>query len=205
MTVNPIEPLSLKQIIAKWEIIKRRVRQKSGLLAALLNYCQVVDLIVTSEGAVVFIQVANQKHYNTLQMRGSKDIEWILTIEFNRPCFVRILSPNTALPGQTVSRNSELNMVESTGALTKQLILNIWENMKKHLKLANPLTAVYADHCEVIDIEETPEGPVVLLQVENQQYLESLQAYDRFKDIEAGLAQELGIKCRVKLIISTLL
>ena len=200
MSTNPTEPLSLKQVIGRWGNIKKRVRQKSTLKAAYLNHCQIVGLIEAPKSPVILIQAAHPRHYTILITQGLQEIEWAFSMELNKPCIIRLLPPDAMPPLSNNNENQEPGPAGDTKILTKQLVVSVWESIKQQIRKTIPLVAVYMEHCHVVDIQESPNGPLVLLQTETQQIFESLKAYNRFRDIEAALTQELGIACSVKLI-----
>jgi DNA polymerase-3 subunit gamma/tau len=86
--------LTLQQVAAGWENVIRRTQQKSGLLAAYLKHWQVVGVEDSSEGVVVLLQAANQRHFESVRANDRpRDIEWALNIEFGQPCKVRLVPP----------------------------------------------------------------------------------------------------------------
>lgn len=109
--------LTLSQVMAAWESVKKRTKQRSGLLAAYLQHCQVVGVEESPDGAVVMIQAANQRHFEQVKSNDRpKDIEWALSTEFSQPCKVRLVPP-----GQNPSQPSGQNMASYTlGAVANQ-------------------------------------------------------------------------------------
>jgi DNA polymerase-3 subunit gamma/tau len=86
--------LTLQQVVAGWESVIRRTHQRSGLLAAFLKHWQVVGVEDSSEGVVVLLQAANQRHFENVRANDRpKDIEWALHTEFGQPCKVRLVPP----------------------------------------------------------------------------------------------------------------
>ncbi|HEY1354242.1 MAG TPA: DNA polymerase III subunit gamma/tau [Ktedonobacteraceae bacterium] len=87
-------PLTQQQVMAGWENVIRRTHQRSGLLAAFLKHWQVVGVEDSSEGVVVLLQAANQRHFENVRANDRpKDIEWALYTEFGQPCKVRLVPP----------------------------------------------------------------------------------------------------------------
>lgn len=86
--------LTLSQVTSAWESVKKRTKQRSGLLAAYLQHCQVVGVEESPDGAVILIQAANQRHFEQVKSNDRpKDIEWALSTEFAQPCKVRLIPP----------------------------------------------------------------------------------------------------------------
>jgi DNA polymerase-3 subunit gamma/tau len=86
--------LTQQQVMAGWENVIRRTHQRSGLLAAFLKHWRVVGVEDTSEGVVVLLQAANQRHFENVRANDRpKDIEWALHTEFGQPCKVRLVPP----------------------------------------------------------------------------------------------------------------
>lgn len=90
--------------MAGWENVIRRTQQKSGLLAAYLKHWQVVGVEDSSEGVVVLLQAANQRHFENVRSNDRpRDIEWALNTEFGQPCKVRLVPPGQAPTSSTLS------------------------------------------------------------------------------------------------------
>lgn len=96
--------LTLQQVVAGWERVIRRTQQRSGLLAAYLKHWQVVGVEDSSEGVVVLLQAANQRHFDNVRANDRpKDIEWALHTEFDQPCKVRLVPPGQQPTSSTLS------------------------------------------------------------------------------------------------------
>ena len=89
--------LKVEQVSNTWETVRKRTKQKSksGLMAAYLDHFEVVSIEGTAEQSIVIIQAAKQVHYTFVKENDRlKDLEWALTMEFDRPCQVQILPPH---------------------------------------------------------------------------------------------------------------
>lgn len=100
----PRATLTLQQVVAGWEHVIRRTHQRSGLLAAFLKHWQVVGVEDSTEGVVVLLQAANQRHFDNVRANDRpKDIEWALHTEFGQPCKVRLVPPGQPPASATLS------------------------------------------------------------------------------------------------------
>lgn len=96
--------LTLQQVMAGWENVIKRTHQRSGLLAAFLKHWQVIGVEEGSEGVVVLLQAANQRHFDNVRANDRpKDIEWALSTEFDQPCKVRLVAPGQSPASSTMS------------------------------------------------------------------------------------------------------
>ncbi|HLX57488.1 MAG TPA: DNA polymerase III subunit gamma/tau [Ktedonobacteraceae bacterium] len=88
-------PFTVQQIIGAWENVRKRMKQKSSMLAAYLAYYKVVGIEGSLEHPVVVIQTEKSAHYKYVRDENRyKDLEWALEMEFGLPCKVRLLSPD---------------------------------------------------------------------------------------------------------------
>src|SRR5437588_5985404 len=91
--------LTVQELIASWENIRKRTRQKSksGMLSAYLGYFKVIDIEGLSWEPVIVIQPEKLAHYKYVRDEGRyKDLEWALEMEFELPCKVRLVQPEIA-------------------------------------------------------------------------------------------------------------
>lgn len=204
MTMNPIDPLELRQVVNRWENIKRRTRQRDVKTALSLNFWRAVALIETPSGLIVSIEPTHSAYQAHLTESDLQIIEWALSLELNKPCFVGTLPFGTIpLPSQTEETPTAKDPPitdETPRVITRPLVLAAWETAKMHLKQTVPLAAAYMEHCTVLNIEEADNEPAIIIQVDNQQHFGTLKAYGLSDDIEATLIQELGLKCKAKFI-----
>jgi len=92
--------LTLRQVMASWENVKSRTRQKSSLLATYIGMCDVLGVEAEDEQAIVVIRAAKAAHLKFIKDENRpKEVEWALGLEFNRPCKLRVLSPEQAYAG----------------------------------------------------------------------------------------------------------
>ncbi len=103
-------------------------------------------------------------------------------------------------PAQEVREPSAAS-TRSHAALTLQQVAGAWENVKKRTQQRSGLLAAYLKHWQVVGVEESPAGPVVLIQAANQRHFESIKSNDRSKDIEWAFSTEFGQPCKVRLVL----
>lgn len=86
--------LTVQSVREVWENIRRRVKQKSRMLAAYLAYFEAVSIEGTFEKPIVVIKAQRAVHLKYLKDEDRyKDLEWSLSEEFGQQCNVRLLSP----------------------------------------------------------------------------------------------------------------
>jgi DNA polymerase III subunit gamma/tau len=98
--------ITMQQVIASWENIKKRTRQKSAALATYLGMCDVVGVESDGENSIVVVRALKPRHHSFIREENRpKDIEWALSTEFGMPCKVRILGPEQPYsnPGSSTS------------------------------------------------------------------------------------------------------
>ena len=93
---NPPSPqediLTAASVVAGWEQVKQRIRQRNGLLVAYLQQSRIMGLEGAPDSPRVLIQVANQRHFDAIRSNERlKDIEWALSTEFKQPCTVHLI------------------------------------------------------------------------------------------------------------------
>ncbi len=109
--------LTVQQIKHAWDRVVKRVKQRSPTTAAMLKFYDIIGVEDLSGQSVIIIQAQKQGHYNYVHENDrSKDIEWALTTEFNRPCKVRLLSPGQALPGASAPPSWEAGTRSTSAA-----------------------------------------------------------------------------------------
>lgn len=84
--------------------------------------------------------------------------------------------------------------------LTLQQVVAGWESVIRRTQQKSGLLAAYLKHWQVVGVEESAEGVVVLLQAANQRHFDGVKANDRPKDIEWALQTEFDQPCRVRLV-----
>jgi DNA polymerase III subunit gamma/tau len=94
-TTSGYARLSLQQVQASWDNVKKRTMQKSHLLA---TYIGMSDAIAIEEGedrVVVIVRVRKQNHYGIITKAENfpQDVDWALSTEFDLPCKVRLIAP----------------------------------------------------------------------------------------------------------------
>ena len=96
--------LTLQQVKAAWDNVKRRVKVKDKeigpKLAAYLNDFSVVGVEDSAEQPIILIQAAHSPHYKYVrENERHKEVEWALALEFKlKDCRVRLLPPGQPLP-----------------------------------------------------------------------------------------------------------
>lgn len=87
--------LTLSQVLASWENVKKRTKQRSQALAAYIGMCDVLGVEHDGEAAAVVLKAAKPGHYKFIREEGRpKEVEWALSMEFNTPCKLRLLAPD---------------------------------------------------------------------------------------------------------------
>jgi DNA polymerase-3 subunit gamma/tau len=87
--------LTLQQVLASWENVKKRTRQKGNLLGTYLGMCDVLGVEEDGESTVVVIRAAKPAHHNFIRAEDRpKEIEWALSMEFGVDCKLRIMAPD---------------------------------------------------------------------------------------------------------------
>jgi len=88
--------LTLEQVKSAWDKVKKRAKQKNGLVAATLAHSHVIAIEGTAEVAVIVLHIEKEAHYKIISNR-LKDVEWALGVEFGCECKVRLLPPGSSL------------------------------------------------------------------------------------------------------------
>ncbi len=92
--------LTLRQVARSCESVKSRTRQKSSLLATYIGMCDVVGVEMEDGQTIVVIRAAKTAHSLFIKSENRpKDVEWALELEFERPCKLRVLSPEHPYAG----------------------------------------------------------------------------------------------------------
>jgi DNA polymerase-3 subunit gamma/tau len=87
--------LTLQQVMARWENVKKRTRQKSNLLGTYLGMCDVLGVEEDGESTVVVIRAAKPAHHNFIRAEDRpKEVEWALSMEFGVDCKLRVMAPD---------------------------------------------------------------------------------------------------------------
>jgi len=94
----PMPSLTVQQVMDAWERVKKRTKQRNGLAAATLTQCKIIAIEGTDLEPVIVLHLANEAHYKIVNGR-SRDVEWALSVEFERNCRMRLLPPGQSLPG----------------------------------------------------------------------------------------------------------
>lgn len=84
--------LTVEQVKSVWDKVRKRAKQKNGLVAATLTHCKVIAVEGTDKEPVVVLHLASEAHYKIVNDR-SKDVEWALTTEFGQNFRIRLLPP----------------------------------------------------------------------------------------------------------------
>lgn len=193
--------LTKELVSTAWENIRKHIREKSPVLAAYAGMTQIVgvEYPLDSPVPVVVIQTARESHLKFMQEDGRpKYIEWALSLEFNQPCLVHILPQPYIVSG--LPTPPTISNVAGNKIITKEAVFAAWENIKKHIRRKNSLLATYAGMCEIVEVEYSLEGPIVVIQAAKEAHRKFIQEKDRSKDIEWALSLEFGVKCGIKLI-----
>jgi DNA polymerase-3 subunit gamma/tau len=87
--------LTLQQVMARWENVKKRTRQKSNLLGTYIGMCDVLGVEEDGENMVVVIRAAKPAHHNFIRAEDRpKEVEWALSMEFGVACKLRVMAPD---------------------------------------------------------------------------------------------------------------
>ncbi|HET8839845.1 MAG TPA: hypothetical protein VFN35_00200, partial [Ktedonobacteraceae bacterium] len=92
--------LTMQQVLASWENVKKRTMQKNSLLGTYVSMCDVVGIEEEGEHTIIVIRAAKPLHFKSIKEGDRpKDVEWALTTEFSIPCKIRVLPPGQAYSG----------------------------------------------------------------------------------------------------------
>ncbi len=87
--------LTVQQVVAGWENVKKRTRQKSPPLATYIGMCDILGVESDGENAVIVIRAAKPAHHKFIREEDRpKEVEWALSMEFSLPCKLRVLAPD---------------------------------------------------------------------------------------------------------------
>ncbi len=87
--------LTLQQVMAGWENVKKRTMQKSNLLGTYIGMCDVLGVEEDGESAVVVIRAAKSSHHKFIREENRpKEVEWALSMEFGISCKLRVMAPD---------------------------------------------------------------------------------------------------------------
>ncbi len=170
--------LTVQQVIGAWERVKKRTKQRNGLVAATLTYCKIVAIEGTDEEPIIVLHFTSEAHYKIISNR-LKDVEWALTTEFGLNSKVRLLPLGSPL-------------------LTVEQVKSVWDKVRKRAKQKNGLVAATLTQCKVIAVEGTDKEPVVVLHLASEAHYKIVN--DRSKDVEWALTMEFGQNCRIHLL-----
>ncbi|HEU5379247.1 MAG TPA: DNA polymerase III subunit gamma/tau [Ktedonobacteraceae bacterium] len=88
--------LTLQQVLASWESVKKRTKQKSNLLGTYIGLCDVISVEEDSDGStVIVLRASKSTHYSNISKAENypQDVNWALSTEFGQPCKVRVVPP----------------------------------------------------------------------------------------------------------------
>lgn len=98
--------LTMQQVMASWENVKKRTMQRNSLVGTYVSMCDIVGIEEDGEYTVIVIRAAKPLHFKTIKDNNHpKDVEWALSTEFSIPCKIRVLPPGQAYSG-TRAQNS---------------------------------------------------------------------------------------------------
>lgn len=87
--------LTLQQVMARWENVKKRTRQKGNLLGTYIGMCDVLGVEEDGASTVVVIRAAKPAHHNFIRAEDRpKEVEWALSMEFGVDCKLRVMAPD---------------------------------------------------------------------------------------------------------------
>ena len=96
----PVQGLTLRQVVASWESVKSRTRQKSPPLATYIGMCDVLGVESEGEYTIIVIRAAKLAHLKFIREENRpKEVEWALGLEFSRSCKLRVLAPDQQYAG----------------------------------------------------------------------------------------------------------
>lgn len=84
--------------------------------------------------------------------------------------------------------------------LTLQQVEAAWTNVIKRTHQRSGLLAAFLKHWQIVGVEGTPEGTVILIQAANQRHFDNVRSNDRPKDIEWAFSTEFSQPCKVRLV-----
>jgi DNA polymerase-3 subunit gamma/tau len=101
--------LTVQQVKSAWDKVKKRAKQKNGLVAATLVHSNVIAIEGTSEEAVIVLHIEKEAHYKIVSNR-LKDVEWALGVEFGQKCRVRLVTSPQSSPPVLFSEISDFSV-----------------------------------------------------------------------------------------------
>ena len=88
--------LTIQQVRAAWDNVKKRTMQKNGMLGTYMGMCDVVGVEEGEGHCLVVVRASKPTHLK--HITGAADypepVNWALSTEFDVPCKVRVLAPN---------------------------------------------------------------------------------------------------------------
>lgn len=184
-------PLTLEQVRQRWGNAKMLVKGKnsSGIkIAAYLNDYSIVGVEDAANEPTIVIQATHAPHYKYLvESTYLQDIEWALSTEFGRKCFVRLWPP-----GQLY-----------VPIITIEQILEAWERIKRRTKgkgvLGLKLSALLNDFTVKL-VDNTFFVPVVTLQATHNLHYKFIAQPEYRETIEWAFSVEFGQQFIVQLL-----
>ncbi|HEY6285413.1 MAG TPA: hypothetical protein VIX20_07115, partial [Ktedonobacteraceae bacterium] len=86
-------------------------------------------------------------------------------------------------------------------SLTVQQVRSVWEQVIKRTRQKSSGTlAAMLRLCTILDVEDTAEQPVVVIQSEKQAHYKYVKEEERYKILEWALTIEFGLECLVRLV-----
>jgi hypothetical protein len=84
-----------------------RTRQKSPPLATYVGMCDVLGVETEQEHTVIVIRAVKAAHFKFIRDENRpKEVEWALSLEFRRPCKLRVLPPDQHYAGAQAPSSS---------------------------------------------------------------------------------------------------
>jgi DNA polymerase-3 subunit gamma/tau len=113
--------LTLQQVKAAWENVKRRVKSKYKMTGAMLDHYTIIHVEGTAEQAVIIIQTSSEPLYkNMLQGDRVSQVEWGLGLELGQKCRVRLVPPGQSLPASPSRDSATYSAHAATPAAPQQ-------------------------------------------------------------------------------------
>jgi DNA polymerase-3 subunit gamma/tau len=106
--------LTLQQVAAAWENVKKRTRQKSPPLATYIGMCDLLGVESDNENTIIVIRAAKPAHHKFIREEDRpKEVEWALSMEFSLACKLRVLGPDQPYTGSAASVSYSLSAVST--------------------------------------------------------------------------------------------
>jgi DNA polymerase III subunit gamma/tau len=114
--------LTLQQVAAAWENVKKRTMQRAKLLGTYVGMCDILGVEDGDGGSIIVIRAAKTGHFKAIK-DGTKDIEWALETEFSTSCSLRVIPPDQAYSPSRVESSIDTSLPSTSFRPTSELLV----------------------------------------------------------------------------------